>query len=152
MHRVNRAGEQVDRAKRLIARARPAPIALPEQLTNIMAATWDRGSQWSVDHLTAYCDELEARVAAGVGVCPDERIRLLWVNNGLWFNTGFYREFEARYGAVFVWSMYSNVLSDAYRKYFIGDPIRALAAREHAARNTACQSPSRDTVDAAAPA
>ncbi|TKD51568.1 2-hydroxyacyl-CoA dehydratase family protein [Sphingomonas baiyangensis] len=131
MHRVNRAGELVDRAKRIIARTRPAPVALPEQLTNIMAATWSRGSQWAIDHLEAYCAELEARAAAGVAACPNERVRLLWVNNGLWFNTGFYRAFEERYGAVFVWSMYSNFFSDGYRKYFDDgvDPLRALAAR-----------------------
>ena len=131
MHRVNQAGEQVDRAKSIIAGSRPAPASLPDQLTNVMAATWSRGSQWAVDHLTAYADELEQRAAAGVGACEDERIRLLWVNNGLWFNTGFYRAFEERYGAVFVWSMYSNFLSDGYRKYFDddADPLRALAAR-----------------------
>jgi benzoyl-CoA reductase subunit B len=131
MHRVNQAGELVDRAKRLIARTRPAPIALPEQLTNIMAATWERGSQWAVDHLTAYCEELEDRAAKGVAACPNEKIRLLWVNNGLWFNTSFYRAFEEKYGAVFVWSMYSNFFSDGYRKYFGpgDDPLRALAAR-----------------------
>jgi benzoyl-CoA reductase subunit B len=129
MHRVNAAGELAARAKSIIGRARPAPVALPEQLTNIMAATWSRGSEWSVNHLRAYCDELEARVAKGVAACPNERIRLLWVNNGLWFNTGFYRAFEEKYGAVFVWSMYSNFFSDGYRKYFKGDPLRALAAR-----------------------
>lgn len=129
MNRVNEAGELVERAKNVIARTRPAPVALPEQLTNIMAATWNRGSQWAVDHLRAYCEELEDRAAAGVAACPDERIRLLWVNNGLWFNTSFYRAFEEKYGAVFVWSMYSNFFSDGYRKYFDGDPLRALAAR-----------------------
>jgi hypothetical protein len=129
MHRVNAAGELAARAKSIIAHARPAPVALPEQLTNIMAATWSRGSEWSVEHLRHYCDELETRVATGVAACPNERIRLLWVNNGLWFNTGFYRAFEEKYGAVFVWSMYSNFFSDGYRKYFEDDPLRALAAR-----------------------
>jgi hypothetical protein len=129
MDRVNQAGEYAARAKEIIARARPAPVSLPEQLTNIMAATWNRGSQWAVDHLRAYCDELENRVERGIAACPNERIRLLWVNNGLWFNTGFYRAFEEKYGAVFVWSMYSNFFSDGYRKYGEGDPLRALAAR-----------------------
>lgn len=131
MRRVNEAGELVDHAKTIIARTRPAPVSLPEQLTNIMAATWSRGSQWSVDHLRAYCEELEDRAAKGIGACPNEKIRLLWVNNGLWFNTGFYRSFEEKYGATFVWSMYSNFLSDGYRKYFDegADPLRALAAR-----------------------
>lgn len=129
MDNVNLAGEQTDRAKRIIAEAPRLPVALPEQLTNVMAATWSRGSQWSVDHLASYCDELEQRVEQGVAACPNERVRLLWVNNGLWFNTAFYRAFEEKYGAVFVWSMYSNFFSDGYRKYFDDDPLRALAAR-----------------------
>jgi benzoyl-CoA reductase subunit B len=131
MHRVNQAGEQVDRAKRIIAATRPAPVSLPDQLTNIMAATWNRGTQWSIDHLTRYADELEERASRGVSPCPNEKTRLLWVNNGLWFNTGFYRAFEQSHGAVFVWSMYSNFLSDGYRKYFGPDEdlLRALAAR-----------------------
>jgi hypothetical protein len=131
MHLVNQAGEQVDRAKRLIGGTRPVPVSLPEQLTNIMAATWNRGGQWAVDHLTAYCDEIEERIERGYAICPNEKVRLLWVNNGLWFNTGFYRAFEESHGAVFVWSMYSNFLSDGYRKYFDDgvDPLRALAAR-----------------------
>ncbi len=120
------AGERVYDRKAGLHRL---PVPLPEQLTNIMAATWSRGGRWSVDHLSSYCDELEQRVEQGVAVCPNERVRLLWVNNGLWFNTAFYRAFEEKYGAVFVWSMYSNFFSDAYRKYFDGDPLRALAAR-----------------------
>ncbi|MFV0246189.1 MAG: 2-hydroxyacyl-CoA dehydratase [Qingshengfaniella sp.] len=129
MHRINRAGEYLDEARGLIAAARPCPIALPDQLTNVMAATWNRGSAWAVDHMKAYRDEIQDRVTQGYGICPNEKHRLLWLNTGLWFNTGFYRQFEESHGAVFVWSMYSNYFSDGYRKYFDGDPLRALAAR-----------------------
>lgn len=129
MHRINRAGENVARARDLIAGADRCPVALPDQLTNVMAATWNRGSQWSVDHTAAYADEIAARVHDRSAICPGEKVRLLWLNTGLWFNTGFYRQFEQSHGAVFVWSMYSNYLSDGYRKYFDGDPLRALAAR-----------------------
>lgn len=129
MHRINRAGEAVARARDLIAAAPRCPVALPDQLSNVMAITWNRGSEWSVAHAEAYEAEVRARVAAGAAVCPGERVRLLWLNAGLWFDTGFYRRFEASHGAVFVWSMYSNYFSDGYRKYFRGDPMRALAAR-----------------------
>lgn len=129
MHRINRAGELVDEASRLIASAPQCPVPLPDQLTNVMAATWNRGSDWSVSHLEGYVAEIRARIGAGQAVCAGEKVRLLWLNTGLWFNTGFYRAFEESHGAVFVWSMYTNFLSDAYRKYFDGDPLRALAAR-----------------------
>ncbi len=129
MHRVNQAGELVAEIRDLIAAAHPCPVPLTEQLNNVMAATWSRGSQWAIDHLRSYRDEVTARVAVGAGACANERYRLLWLNNGLWFNTGFYRAFEQSHGAVFVWSMYTNFFSDGYRKYFSGDPLRALAAR-----------------------
>lgn len=129
MHRINRAGELAAEATQLIASAPRCPVPLPDQLTNIMAATWNRGSQWSVDHLQTYVDEIRQRVETGYGICGNEKVRLLWLNTGLWFNTGFYRAFEESHGAVFVWSMYTNFFSDAYRKYFDGDPLRALAAR-----------------------
>lgn len=132
MHRINEAGEIVEEVRNLIASTVPCPVPLTEQLANVMAPTWDRGSEWSVRHLRTYRDEVKARVEAGIGACRHERLRLLWVGNGLWFNTGFYRAFEEKYGAVFVWSMYSNFLSDGYRRYFDDQPgqaMRALASR-----------------------
>jgi benzoyl-CoA reductase subunit B len=132
MHRINRAGELVAEIRDLIAAARPLPVPLTEQLANVMAPTWDRGSAWSVRHLEVFRDEVKGLIAAGAAACPNERLRLLWVGNGLWFNTGFYRAFEQKYGAVFVWSMYSNFLSDGYRRYFDdvpGQALRALASR-----------------------
>lgn len=132
MHRINRAGELVAGIRDLLAKARPLPVPLTEQLANVMAPTWDRGSAWSVSHLEAFRDELKGLIASGAAACSNERLRLLWVGNGLWFNTGFYRAFEEKYGAVFVWSMYSNFLSDGYRRYFREEPadaLRALASR-----------------------
>src|SRR5690606_21180751 len=129
MHRINQAGENVERATKAIATAEKCPVALPDQLTNVMAATWNRGSQWAVDHMQTYAEEIETRVENREAICPGQKSKLLWLNTGLWFNTSFYRAFEESHGAVFVWSMYSNYLSDGYRKYFDDDPLRALAAR-----------------------
>lgn len=129
MHNVNRLGEVIAETRDLIAGAARTPVPLTEQLTNVMAYTWRRGSQWAIDQASAYRDEVKARVDAGTGICETEDTRLLWINNGLWFNTAFYRYFEQSHGTTFVWSMYSNFLSDGYRKYFDDDPLRALAAR-----------------------
>jgi len=129
MHDINQMGEIIAETRDILARTKPFPLPLSEQLNNVMACTWQRGSQWSVDHATAYRDAIKARAEAGEGICKNEKHRLLWLNNGLWFNTAFYRYFEESHGAVFVWSMYSNFLSDGYRKYFTDDPLRALAAR-----------------------
>ncbi|SPF78127.1 2-hydroxyacyl-CoA dehydratase family protein [Pseudoprimorskyibacter insulae] len=129
MANINRLGEVIAEARDLIASAPLCPVPLAEQLTNVMACTWQRGSQWAIDHANAYRDEIADRVAAGQGICTGEKRRLLWLNNGLWFNTAFYRYFEQSHDTVFVWSMYSDFLSDGYRKYYDSDPLRALAAR-----------------------
>ncbi|MDF0599301.1 2-hydroxyacyl-CoA dehydratase family protein [Psychromarinibacter sp. C21-152] len=128
MQRVNELGEAADAAKRVLAAAPKLPVSVPEQLQNIMTPTWFRGDQWATDHVRRYRDEVQAHAQAGGAVCDDENIRLLWLNNGLWHDTQFYRAFEESHGAVFVWTMYTNFLSDGYRKYG-DDPMRALAAR-----------------------
>lgn len=129
MHNVNRLGELIAETRDLIAASKRTPVPLTEQLTNVMAYTWRRGSEWAIEQATAYRDEVKARIDADVGICAKEDVRLLWLNNGLWFNTAFYRYFEQSHNTTFVWTMYSNFLSDGYRKYFDDDPLRALAAR-----------------------
>jgi benzoyl-CoA reductase subunit B len=129
MHRINQAGEITKQISDSLAAADRLAVAIPDQLHNVMAPTWHRGSQWSVDHLTQYQAEVQERIDSGYAICEDERARLIWINNGLWHDTSFYRSFEEKYGAVFVWSMYTNFFADGYRRYFTDDPLRALAAR-----------------------
>ncbi|MCB1409778.1 MAG: 2-hydroxyacyl-CoA dehydratase, partial [Rhodobacteraceae bacterium] len=61
-------------------------------------------------------------------VCEDEQVRMMWIGAGLWFDTGFYTQFE-ELGAVFAWSMYLPFAADGYLRADHGDPMRALAAR-----------------------
>ncbi|MGI5219121.1 2-hydroxyacyl-CoA dehydratase family protein [Nocardia carnea] len=129
MHLTNELGEIVRETADLIATAERLPVSLKDQLPNVMTPTWHRGSQWSIDHARTYQAEVRARIDDGVAICPGEKLRLMWLNNGLWFNTDFYRAFEEKYGAVFVWSMYTDFVADGYRRYFDDDPFRALAAR-----------------------
>lgn len=129
MHLSNELGEVIRETADLIAGADKLPVSLKDQLPNVMTPTWHRGSQWSVDHLRTYRDEVKKRIEEGVAICQDENVRLMWLNNGLWFDTDFYRAFEEKYGAVFVWSMYTDFVADGYRRYFKDDPLRALAAR-----------------------
>ena len=52
------------------------------------------------------------------------------LGRGLWHDFAFYQNFEKKYGAAFVWSMYLAMGADAYRRYHVeDDPLRALAAR-----------------------
>lgn len=116
------------RTRDLIATARPLPVRVTDTIPAVMLPQWHRGSEWGRDAARALFEEVEARVAAGAGVVPDERARLMWIGRGLWFDLGFYRHFEAEFGAVFVWSMYLAIAADAYERRG-GPPLRALASR-----------------------
>jgi benzoyl-CoA reductase/2-hydroxyglutaryl-CoA dehydratase subunit BcrC/BadD/HgdB len=129
MEGVNRQEQYFEEVREMICKAEKAPIRMHEQVSNVMAAQWLRGSDWAVSHARAFRDEVKQRVDAGVAACPPERLRLMWVGAGLWHDTDFYTAFEERYGAVFVWSMYLAFGPDGYIRYGLEDPLRALASR-----------------------
>jgi benzoyl-CoA reductase subunit B len=129
MENVNRQEEYFDEAREWICSARKTPVRMMEQITNVMAAQWLRGTDWAVEHAKNFRDEIRVRVESGIAACPEEKLRLMWVGAGLWHDTGFYTAFEDRYGAVFVWSMYLAFGPDGYIRYGLSDPLRALASR-----------------------
>jgi benzoyl-CoA reductase/2-hydroxyglutaryl-CoA dehydratase subunit BcrC/BadD/HgdB len=129
LERVNRQEEIFDAARKVIASAPATPVRMTEQIANVMATQWVRGTDWALAHAERFLAELEQRVAAGIVACPDEKLRLMWVGAGLWHDTDFYTAFEASHGAVFVWSMYLAFGPDGYIRYGADDPIEALASR-----------------------
>jgi hypothetical protein len=116
------------RTRDLVAAARPCPLEVTDSIPSVMVPQWHRGTTWGRDAAKAFHDEVAERVAAGAGVCDDERARLMWIGRGLWFDLDFYRRFQHSHGAVFVWSMYLAIAADGYLRHG-DDPMRALAAR-----------------------
>jgi benzoyl-CoA reductase subunit B len=126
---VNRQEEYFEEVRELICNAPKTPVRMNEQITNVMAAQWLRGSEWAIQHAKNFRDEVKSRVEAGIAAYPGERRRLMWVGAGLWHDTDFYTAFEQKYGAVFVWSMYLAFGPDGYIRYGLEDPLAALASR-----------------------
>ena len=126
---VNQQEEVFERVRTLIAEAPETPVRMTEQIANVMATQWVRGTPWALAHARAFHDEVQHRVDAGVAACPGERARLMWVGAGLWHDTDFYTAFEASHQAVFVWSMYLAFGPDGYIRYGLDDPMAALASR-----------------------
>ena len=129
MERVNRQEEYFEEACRLICAAPKTPVRMHEQVANVMAAQWERGSEWAVELARAFRDQVRDRAMKGVAACDGERLRLMWVGAGLWHDTDFYTAFEEEFGAVFVWSMYLAFGPDGYIRYGLEDPLLALASR-----------------------
>lgn len=125
---ANEQQEWNRRTRNLVASTTPAPIDIVDSIPAVMIPQWHRGSEWARDAARRLYEEVAAAVARGEAVCPDERIRLMWIGRGLWFDLAFYQRFQERYGAVFVWSMYLAIAADGYLRYG-GPPLRALASR-----------------------
>jgi hypothetical protein len=125
---ANEQQEWSRRTRDLLARTSPTPIDIVDSIPAVMIPQWHRGTEWARDAARGFHEEVEAAIVRGDAVCPDERLRLMWIGRGLWFNLGFYQHFQERYGAVFVWSMYLAIAADGYPRYG-GEPLRQLAAR-----------------------
>ncbi|MFV2195348.1 2-hydroxyacyl-CoA dehydratase [Nocardiopsis sp. LOL_012] len=125
---ANEQAEWNRRTRDLIAAARPCPVHVTDTFPAVMVPQWHRGTEWARDAARALHDEVAERVRSGRAACGGERLRLMWVGRGLWFDLDFYRRFEDSHGAVFVWSMYLAIAADGYARHG-GEPMRALAAR-----------------------
>lgn len=128
MDLINQQEEYYKMTRDLIAKTVPAPVSITDTVPSVMIPQWQRGTQWAVDSARLFYEEVKDLADRGVAVCPNERVRLMWIGRGLWFNLGFYQYFEQKYDAAFIWSMYLALASDGYIRYG-GDPLRALASR-----------------------
>ncbi len=130
MDNINRQEVWYGKIRDLIADTKPAPVTVVDTINAVMPAQWQRGSEWAADHAERLYYEIKELVDKGEAAVPNEKYRLMWLGRGLWHDFPFYQNFEKKYGAVFVWSMYLAMGADAYiRNNVEADPLRALAAR-----------------------
>ena len=83
------------RARNLIGQSRPCPVSVRDQMS-MYQAMWHRGTPTGVSLLQDYVDEIQARVAKGVGGYTNEKIRIYysgetppwsqWADEGVWMD------------------------------------------------------------------
>jgi benzoyl-CoA reductase/2-hydroxyglutaryl-CoA dehydratase subunit BcrC/BadD/HgdB len=130
MRLVNEQESWYKKTRDLIAESEHAPVTVVDTINATMQAQWQRGTPWAAEHARAMYEEIKALRDSGHAAVPNEKYRLMWLGRGLWHDFAFYQNFEAKYGAAFVWSMYLAMGADAYiRSGIEKDPLRALAAR-----------------------
>jgi hypothetical protein len=126
---INEQEDYWRKARDLIAETVPCPVSLPDQLS-MYPAQWFRGTPEARDLIKDYYEEVKDRVDKGEAAYPNEKFRLMWLGAGLWTNTAFYQQFEEKYGAVFVCSIYTSIAADFYARTIINNnPSRAIAGR-----------------------
>ncbi|MCQ2405857.1 MAG: 2-hydroxyacyl-CoA dehydratase family protein [Oscillospiraceae bacterium] len=130
LNNVNEQETYYRKTRDLIAKTVPAPVTVTDTVNAVMQAQWHRGTRWAVDMAKSLYDEVKALADEGKAAVPNEKLRLLWIGRGLWFNLAFYQHFEEKYGAAFVWTMYLAMGADSYiRNHVEENPLRCLAAR-----------------------
>lgn len=130
MDYVNEQDYWYRKTRDLIAETKPCPVTISDTVNAVMQAQWQRGTKWATEHANSLYEEVKFRVDNNMPAVPNERIRLMWIGRGLWFNLGFYNYFEEKYGAAFIWSMYLGLAADAYgRENYESDPLKALGTR-----------------------
>ena len=130
MLRVNEQERWYRMARDLIAQARPAPVTVVDTINAVMQAQWHRGTEWAAEHARGLYEEIRELAENGESRQDRRQYRLMWLGRGLWHDFAFYQNFEEKYNACFVWSMYLAMGADAYiREHVEEDPLRALAAR-----------------------
>ncbi|MHA2028535.1 MAG: 2-hydroxyacyl-CoA dehydratase subunit D [Candidatus Kariarchaeaceae archaeon] len=65
---------------------RPAPLNCPDRFITMGPVVTQRGLQRTVDVYKELLEEVNERIANGIGALKNEKIRLLWDNIAIWYN------------------------------------------------------------------
>ena len=101
----------------------PAPISVIDQFIHMAPVVEMRGDACTVDFYAALLEEIDARIAAGIGAVRNERKRLLWDNLPIWYRLRYLAETLGEHGIALVASTYTNAWGELAK--FI-DPSRPL--------------------------
>ena len=130
MDNINEQEIWYGKIRDMIADSDKVPVTVVDTINAVMPAQWQRGTRWAADHARSMYEEVKELLDSGKPAVPNEKYRLMWIGRGLWHDFPFYQNFEQKYGAVFMWSMYLAMGADAYIRHHVEkDPLRALAAR-----------------------
>ncbi len=106
---------------------RPAPISAFEEFFHLAPIVEMRGDAKAVSYYRALLDELDERVAKGVGVLKNERKRLIWDNLPIWFWVRQLSDALAEHGVALVASTYTNAWGELAPMIDPKKPLDSLA-------------------------
>ena len=106
---------------------RPAPISAFEEFFHLAPIVEMRGDAKAVHYYRSLLEELDERVANGVGVLKNERKRLIWDNLPIWFWVRQLSEALAEHGVALVASTYTNAWGELAPMIDPKKPLDSLA-------------------------
>ncbi len=112
-----------------LCKNRPAPISVFDAFIHMAPIVTLRGTRWAVRYYRKLKQELEGRVAAGLGAFAREEIRLVWDNIPLWYDLRNLSRELSSHGAVLVADTYTSAWA---HERFEGTPTLRGFASAHA--------------------
>ena len=109
-------------------KAKPSPWTAVDGFFHMAPIVTLRGSEACNDYYRCLRDELNERVAKGIGGIKNEKHRLLWDNLPIWFNVRELSTKLAEQGFNFVCASYTNAWAEAGSRVDPADPIGSIAA------------------------
>jgi len=106
--RISVEGQQLWGAVLETARNRPSPMTCFDAFFFLALIVTLRGTQVTVDFYRELLQEMEERVAEGIGAIPNERYRLLWDNLPIWYRIKWLSDKFAAHDACLVADTYTS--------------------------------------------
>ncbi|MBF0475835.1 MAG: 2-hydroxyacyl-CoA dehydratase, partial [Deltaproteobacteria bacterium] len=108
-------------------RHRPAPMTIFDAFVHMAPIVSLRGLPVTQDYYRMLLQELEERVAAGIGGLAHERKRLLWDNIAVWFKLREWSQLFAEKGYNFVAATYTNAWAETIEHLDAARPFESMA-------------------------
>jgi benzoyl-CoA reductase/2-hydroxyglutaryl-CoA dehydratase subunit BcrC/BadD/HgdB len=90
---------------------KPAPMTAFDAFFHLALIVTLRGTQTAVDYYRQLLSEMQERIAQGISMVPDEKIRLLWDNIPIWFRTRWLSNKFSEHNACLVADTYTSAWS-----------------------------------------
>lgn len=90
---------------------KPAPMTAFDAFFHLALIVTLRGTQTVVDYYTQLLNEMKERIAQGISMVPNEKIRLLWDNIPIWYRVRWLSEKFASHNACLVADTYTSAWS-----------------------------------------
>jgi bcr-type benzoyl-CoA reductase subunit B len=108
-------------------KARPSPMTIFDAFNHLAPIVSLRGLPVALAYYRALLDELEERMAHGVGAIRDERKRLMWDNIAIWYKVRDFSNLFAEHGMNFVTATYTYAWTETIRYLDETKPFESMA-------------------------
>lgn len=142
--RLSVQGQRLWKAVLDTAAHKPSPLTAFDAFFHLALIVTLRGTHVVVDYYTTLLNEMEERIAAGIGAIANEKYRLLWDNLPIWYRMKWLSEKFASYDACLVADTYTsawcgtlkyidendflNTAAEAYSRIYLNIGIDHMAA------------------------